>query len=77
MRVLALASALAALAAPASAFFYGCYPASANNGALAYTNATSNTPSLCSTPCARAQKAVLILQGPDVRSRRGLRVRAR
>lgn len=68
MRVLALAAALAALTAPAFASFYGCYPASANDGTLAYTDATGNSPSECSTPCARASKAVLILVGAKVRS---------
>jgi hypothetical protein len=67
MRTIAFVVALTALVAPASAFLWGCYPASANSGTLAYTDAVGNSPNKCSNACITAHHGpAVIVSGADV-----------
>jgi hypothetical protein len=69
MRSVALVAALTALVAPASAYLYGCYPASANTGTLAYTDAVGNSPNKCSNTCITAGHGpAVIISGANVSS---------
>jgi hypothetical protein len=66
MRTFALAAALAASISSVSAVLYGCYPASANTGTLAFSSSTMYA-GPCSAQCGQLRMPVTILaNGTDV-----------